>query len=301
MQRGRDCAKRGAVFMEFVIVTGMSGAGKSRTINALEDIDFYCVDNMPVRLLPKIAELCIESSKKKTRVAVVCDSRGGEFFNDFFVSLEELKNQGFQYKILFLDCADNVLIKRYKESRRKHPLMEEGENMSIEECILKERELLNPVKQRADFLIDTTFFAVTQIKEQMVSLFLGDVKLGLTVRCISFGFKYGSPSEADLVFDVRCLPNPFYVETLRHLTGLDEEVRDYVLKWPQTMGFTERFIDMIDYLLPLYINEGKSQLVVAIGCTGGKHRSVALTQLLFEHLMSKELKATVHHRDISKL
>jgi len=287
--------------MEFIVVTGMSGSGKTRTINALEDIGFYCVDNMPPKLLPKIAELCIASSTKMSKVAVVCDTRGGEFFSDFPSGLQELNDKGFEYKLLFLDCAVDVLVRRYKESRRKHPLAETDGNKSIEDCVNEECVLLEKIKQSADYLIDTTFLSTTQLKQQMVSLFLGNPSLGIAVRCISFGFKYGMPTEADLVFDVRFLPNPFYVEHLRELTGLNEEVRDYVLKWPQTTGFYEKLLDMIDYLIPLYINEGKSQVVIAIGCTGGKHRSVALTQMLFDHLINGGLKASFSHRDITKL
>lgn len=286
--------------MEFVIVTGLSGAGKSRAINALEDIGFYCVDNMPPKLLPKFAELCLQSRDKLSRVAIVIDARGGELFRDLFDSLDELKQQGGDYKLLFLECNDQVLARRYKETRRQHPLA--GENGgSVVAAIEQERALLKAARARTDYLIDTSLLSPAQLKERITSLFLGDSATGMVVQCMSFGFKYGYPAEADLVMDVRCLPNPFYVDTLKHKTGLDEDVRRFVLDRDETRGFEKRLYDLVDYLLPLYSNEGKSQLVIAIGCTGGKHRSVALTEELAKHITADGRRVMVNHRDIEKL
>jgi UPF0042 nucleotide-binding protein len=284
--------------MAFVIVTGLSGAGKSRAINALEDIGFYCVDNMPPSLIPKFAELCLKTGGKIENVAIVTDVRGGALFNGLFDSLDELNKQGGDYKILYLDASDDVLIHRFKETRRKHPLVEAGG--SISEALETERAILRPARERADYIIDTTNLSPAQLKERITVLFLGDKKTGLIVNCMSFGFKYGIPAEGDLVFDVRCFSNPFYVDELKRLTGLDAPVRDYVFASSKTQGFMTRLFDLIDYLMPLYAEEGKSQLVVAIGCTGGKHRSVAIAEALYRHLLEKGVRTAVNHRDIRK-
>lgn len=286
--------------MEFIIVTGLSGAGKSRAVDALEDIGFYCVDNLPPSLIPVFYDLCQQARDEiSRRVAIVTDIRGGAMFSSLFESLEKLREEHREYKILFLDAMDQVLVRRYKETRRRHPLMNDRQG-SVEQSVKLERDILKPVRERADYIIDTSLISPAQLKERISGLFLEDSAEALTVNCMSFGFKYGSPTEADLVFDVRCLPNPYYVEELKYQTGLDEPVRDYVMKWKETQGFVERFLSLIDYMLPLYLNEGKSQLVVAIGCTGGKHRSVALAQLLYNHLMEAGQRASVHHRDIHK-
>lgn len=286
--------------MELVIVTGLSGAGKSRAVDALEDIGFFCVDNMPPLLMPKFAELCGQSKDKYPRIAIVTDVRGGDMFDGLFSGLEEVKSAGYDFRILFLDCSDSALIRRYKETRRKHPLSEQT-NMTLAQCVAREREMLKPVRARADFILDTTHLSPAQMKSYIVKLFLGDTSSGLMIQCMSFGFKYGSPTDADLVFDVRCLPNPFYVDELRGKTGLDEPVRDYVMKWPQTGEFLHKLLDFIDYLLPLYCNEGKSSLVIAIGCTGGKHRSVTIAEQIYQHLQSRSMRVSVNHRDISKI
>ena len=287
------------VFMEFLIVTGLSGAGKSRAVDALEDIGFYCVDNIPPKLIPTFYDLCAKAGNTFSRVAVVTDIRGGDMFSSLFETLDDLKNEDKHYRILFLDANDYVLINRFKETRRKHPLAENNLG-SLEQAVKLEREILRPVREKADYIIDTSFLSPAQLKERISNLFLGDSSQALMVHCVSFGFKYGIPTEADLVFDVRCLPNPFYIEELKHLTGLDEPVYSYVMKWEQTQGFLQRFLSLIDYMLPLYRSEGKSQLFVGIGCTGGKHRSVALAQLLYNHLLEKGQRASVHHRDIKK-
>ena len=287
------------VFMEFLIVTGLSGAGKSRAVDALEDIGFYCVDNIPPKLIPTFYDLCAKAGNTFSRVAVVTDIRGGDMFSSLFETLDDLKNEDKHYRILFLDANDYVLINRFKETRRKHPLAENNLG-SLEQAVKLEREILRPVREKADYIIDTSFLSPAQLKERISNLFLGDSSQALMVHCVSFGFKYGIPTEADLVFDVRFLPNPFYIEELKHLTGLDEPVYSYVMKWEQTKGVVQRLISLIDYMLPLYCDEGKSQLVIAIGCTGGKHRSVALAQLLYDHLLENGHRTSVNHRDIQK-
>lgn len=285
--------------MEFLIVTGLSGAGKSRAVDALEDIGFYCVDNIPPKLIPTFYDLCAKAGNTFSHVAVVTDIRGGDMFSSLFETLDDLRNEDKRYRILFLDANDFVLINRFKETRRKHPLAENNLG-SLEQAVKLEREILRPVREKADYIIDTSFLSPAQLKERISNLFLGDASQALMIHCVSFGFKYGIPTEADLVFDVRCLPNPFYIEELKPLTGLDEPVYSYVMKWEQTKGFVQRLISLIDYMIPLYCDEGKSQLVIAIGCTGGKHRSVALAQLLYDHLLEKGHRTSVNHRDIRK-
>lgn len=285
--------------MEFVIVTGLSGAGKTRAMHAMEDIGFFCVDNLPPALIPVFYDLCVKSEGLRNRVAVVTDTRGGELFKSFFTAMESLKRDKKPYKILFLDSSDAVLVRRFKETRRKHPLSDDL-NGSLEQAVKLEREMLGPVKDCSDYVIDTSGVSPAQLKTRIAELFLSSPGDSLTVHCISFGFKFGIPMESDLVFDVRCLPNPFYDEKLRPLTGLDPEVRDYVMEKEETAGFVSRFTDMIDYLLPLYEKEGKSQLVIAVGCTGGHHRSVALAQYMCDYLGQKGVKTSVTHRDIQK-
>lgn len=285
--------------MEFVIVTGLSGAGKTRAMHALEDIGFFCVDNLPPALIPVFYDLCVKSESLMGRVAVVTDTRGGELFKSFFTAMEALKRDKKLYRILFLDSSDAVLVRRFKETRRRHPLSEDL-NGSLEQAVKLEREMLKPVKECSDYVIDTSGVSPAQLKTRITELFLSNPADSMTVHCISFGFKFGIPMEADLVFDVRCLPNPFYDETLRPQTGLDAPVRDYVMNKEETAGFVARFTDLVDYLLPLYSKEGKSQLVIAVGCTGGHHRSVALAQYMCDYLGGKGVKSSVTHRDIQK-
>lgn len=286
--------------MEFIIITGLSGAGKTRTMHVLEDIGFYCVDNIPPQLISTFYELCKKTEDKLTkRVAVVADVRADNLFDSLVESLDKLKASKKEYKILFLDAKDDILIRRFKESRRKHPLLKNHKG-SISRSIEFERNILKPLKNRSDYIIDTSFLLPAQLKERILSIFLNDSLSSLSITCMSFGFKYSIPTEADLVFDVRCLPNPYYVDELKDLTGNDKIVRDYVLKWEQTKGFVKRFFSLIDYMVPLYCTEGKCQLVVAIGCTGGKHRSVTLANLLCDHLVEQNLSASVTHRDIQK-
>ena len=285
--------------MEFVILTGLSGAGKTRAMHAMEDIGFYCVDNLPPALIPVFYDLCEKSDSFKQHIAVVTDTRGGELFKSFFNALETLKAQNRTYKILFMDASESVLVNRFQETRRKHPLSETM-NGSLEQAVRLEREMLRPVKENADFVIDTSAVPAAQLKAHISELFLHNDKDAIAVHCMSFGFKHGIPLAANMVFDVRCLPNPFYDPDLRPLTGLDAAVREYVMACPETDGFKKRFTDMIDYMLPLYIKEGKSQLVIAVGCTGGHHRSVALAQYMHDHLKDKGVRVSVTHRDMLK-
>ncbi len=287
--------------MEFIIITGLSGAGKSHALRALEDIGFYCVDNIPPALLSTFRELCEKSNDARMqRVAVVVDVRGGEVFDSLFVQLRKFNAEGVKYKILFLDAKSDVLLIRYKETRRKHPLAESFNGGTTEDAVLLEKELMKPFKARADYIIDTSYMALKQLKERVTTMFSQGNDSGFIVTCLSFGFKYGIPLEADLVFDVRCLPNPYYVKELKELTGLDESVREYVLKFPETQMYVEKLINLLDYSVPMYKEEGKSELVIAIGCTGGKHRSVTLARLLNSHFIELSQKSTLHHRDIWK-
>ncbi len=284
--------------MELVVVTGLSGAGKSRTVDALEDIGFYCVDNVPPMLISKFTQLCMQS-QEFTRVAIVTDLRGGDLFIKLFDELDELTNQNIKFKLLFLDCSDQVLMRRFKETRRRHPLCSISDD-SVETAIKSERKLLEPARSRADYIVDTTHLSPAQLKSRISEMFLENKLGAMLVNCVSFGFKYGYPVDADIVIDVRCLPNPFYVPELKELTGLDQQVRDYVMSTPQAQGLMDRVISLIDYTIPLYVNEGKSQLVVAFGCTGGKHRSITFAELVHKHLKENNNYVKVSHRDITK-
>lgn len=284
--------------MELVIVTGMSGAGKSRAVEALEDIGFYCVDNMPPKLIPTFVNLCLNSKDIRNRVALVADIRLGEEFTELFIILSDLKKLKVDYKILFIDADDEVIMRRYQETRRKHPLADEFNTPSILDAIKKEREILLPARQNADYILDTSDIMSSQFKEKIVNLFLTNIASSLKIYSISFGFKYGIPNEADLVFDVRCLPNPFYIPELKNHTGLEENVRNYVMKFEQSETLEKKLYDLIDFLIPLYRTEGKSQLTIAVGCTGGKHRSVVFAELLNKHLLENGADVSVFHRDI---
>lgn len=284
--------------MEFIIITGMSGAGKSQAAKVLEDSGYYCIDNMPASLIPDFAELYSGAGRGKS-VAFIIDVRGENDFNSMFASIDELKALGHACKIVFIDCSDEILINRYKETRRVHPLAPQNE-MNIKEALSKERELLATVKERADFVINTTRTTTTQFRERLYTAIkkLEDAKI--LVSCMSFGFKYGAPNDSDLIFDVRCFPNPYYIPELKHKTGLDALVRDYVFSGEETEEFLKKLCDMIDFLLPLYVKEGKHHLTISIGCTGGKHRSVAITEALCKHLSDNSQRAVAFHRDINK-
>ena len=285
--------------MEFVIISGMSGAGKSKAASFLEDAGFYTVDNMPPVLMPKFAELCMAGNGRYDRVALVNDVRGGESFDDFFAALDTLKRMNCPYTLLFLDASRETIIKRYKETRRNHPLADE--TASLEEADRLEREILAPVRARADHIIDTTALSTAKLRGEILRLFdTGETKGGMHVNVVSFGFKYGLPIEADLVFDVRFLPNPFYVPELRQQTGLDNGVRDYLAQFPETEQFLTHLRQMIGFLLPLYVEEGKSALVIAVGCTGGQHRSVAVTRALAEFIRQQGYQVSENHRDMTR-
>lgn len=284
--------------MEFVILTGMSGAGKSQAIKVLEDINYYCMDNMPPALLPNFAELCKGSSKDVNKVAVVADIRGGIFFKDLFNSLEVLRNKGIKYSVLFLDASDEELVKRYKELRRPHPLSTTG---TIIDGIQEERMLLNEVKQKSDYIINTSNMKLARLKEEILSIFLnGKISHNLNITIMSFGYKYGLPQDSDLVFDVRFLPNPYYIEELKYLTGNDSSVQNYVMGFATTITFIDKLVDMLKFLMPLYIEEGKSNIVISIGCTGGKHRSVTISNKLADILSEENYRVILTHRDVEK-
>ncbi len=283
--------------MRFVIITGLSGAGKSQAIKHMEDFGFYCIDNLPPTLIPKFAELYDRSKGTLDKVALVIDIRGGMFFDDLFSSLENLEELGYKYEILFLDASDSTLIKRFKETRRAHPLLIDG---SIEEGIYLEREKLKYLKERANNIIDTTNLRSSQLRDELRNIYVkGNKSDNLIISIISFGFKHGIPLDADLVFDVRFLPNPYYIEELRDFTGNDLKVRDYVMKSDVSVEFSNKLNDMISFLIPHYIKEGKNQLVIAIGCTGGRHRSVTIAHILFNYLKEKEYRVLMSNRDIN--
>jgi len=284
--------------IRLVIVTGMSGAGKTQAIKHLEDLGFFCVDNLPPALMPKMAELCLQSDGKLRRLALGIDIRGGQFFHHIIHALDELEKMGFTYQILFMDASDETLVRRYKESRRRHPLALQGR---ILEGIRKERKLLQELRGRATLIIDTSNLKVSQLRRELSEFFTKDPKgPGLHVNVVSFGFKHGLVMDADLVFDVRFLPNPHYVDDLKNLTGETKAVQDYVMKWSVTGQFWRRLTGLLAFLLPQYVAEGKSQLTIAIGCTGGQHRSVCLAIKLGEWLKQRGYSYTVEHRDIPK-
>ncbi|WP_166512129.1 RNase adapter RapZ [Desulfallas thermosapovorans] len=282
-----------------VIVTGISGAGKTQALRCFEDLGYFCVDNLPPTLIPKFAELCAQTNRNINNIALVVDIRGGEFFRDLTEVLDQLERGGIHYEVLFLEASDEVLVRRYKESRRRHPLGTDGE---VLRNIREERVLLEEIRGRAHKIIDTSNFKPQQLKEKLVDLFSGDAENSqLLVTVISFGFKYGIPLDSDLVIDVRFLPNPYYDPVLRSLSGNEPVVRDFVFNSPVTTAFMEKFTDLVEFLIPCYIKEGKTTLMIAIGCTGGMHRSVALANRLGEILRDKEFKVTVSHRDIGRV
>lgn len=286
--------------MKIIIVTGMSGAGKSTALNVLEDEGYYCVDNMPISLMPKFAELADGHNQDKgyNNIALGIDIRSGHSFAELDSVLDYMKEKKYEYTIVFLESSDEVLIKRYKETRRAHPLAKDGR---VDKAIMLEREQLKFLKQRADVIIDTSQLLTREFKEELEKIVLGRKEFNnLMVTVLSFGFKYGIPSDADIVFDVRFLPNPYYVEELRPLTGNDKKIQDYVMKAPEAEEFLERVDGLIQFLLPNYVKEGKSSLVIAVGCTGGKHRSVTLANAIAKRLSKTPYGCKVEHRDIEK-
>ena len=285
--------------MEFLIITGLSGAGKSRAANVLEDLDYYCVDNMPVALMPRFAELCMATRGRYERVALVTDVREKNGFSELLRTVDELAGMDCSCRILYMDADMKTLIRRYKESRRPHPLAARG--VSVEEAVRREAELLAPVKARADYIVDTSQLTLGMLQNRLFTLFAGEGrKRGLEVTVMSFGYKHGLPMEADLVFDARFLPNPFYVDGLRELSGLDLPVKEYVFSSPQTREFLEKLEQLLDFLLPLYVEEGKLGLTIAIGCTGGRHRSVALAAALNDYFCANSVNSLLLNRDIDR-
>ena len=285
--------------MKFILISGLSGAGKSKAASFLEDMGYYVVDNMPAALIPKFAELCMAGQGQYDRVALVTDIRGGQTFDGLFSALDQLHEMGCDYKILFVEATLETIVKRYKETRRRHPLAADTD--SLEEAVKKERAMMAPVKERADFVIDTSRTSTAQLRGELLRLFGQEgEKGGMTVSVTSFGFKYGLPLEADLVFDVRFMPNPFYMEDLRPRTGLDQAVADYVFHFPQTQDYMRRLEDLLAFSLPLYAEEGKTSLTIAVGCTGGHHRSVAVTHALAGFIHGLGYQVLENHRDMTR-
>ncbi len=286
--------------MRYVVVTGMSGSGKQSAMKILEDMGFYCVDNLPVPLIERFIELISTPGGEISKVALGLDVRSDQNFAEAETVLENLKKAGYQIEIIFMDASDEILIKRYKETRRIHPVSGGG---SLEDGIRREREILKSVKAHADYVFDTSSLLNRELKEGLDRIFMKNEEYNsLIVRVLSFGFKYGIPNDADLVFDVRFLPNPFYIDELKHLTGNDAAVRDYVMSFEEAGTFLEKLSDMLDFLIPNYVKEGKHQLVVAIGCTGGKHRSVTLANAIYGKLKEKgKYGLTISHRDEKKV
>lgn len=281
-----------------LIVTGMSGAGKTRAMQALEDMGYFCIDNLPPLLIPKFTELCFQGGVRINRIAMVVDIRGGEFFDTLSEALVSLKEQHIKYEILFIEASDEVLISRYKESRRSHPLAPSGR---ITSGLKKERALLKDLRGKADYIIDTSNLKAVQLKNYLKRHFVtDDTHVGMTVTVLSFGFKFGLPLDVDMVWDVRFLPNPFYVEAFRHKTGRVLAVAEYIHSFDVTKEFETRFLDMMNFLVKQYDKEGKSQLIVAVGCTGGMHRSVNMAELLGKELRLQGYSVNIEHRDMTK-
>lgn len=285
--------------MRFILISGLSGAGKSKSASFLEDMGYYVVDNLPAALIPKFAELCMAGQGRYDKVALVTDIRGGQTFDALFDALDQLRDMGCDYKILFVEASLEAIIKRYKETRRSHPLAKAGR--SLEEAVALERSALEPVRKRSEYILDTSALSTAKLRGEMLRLFgEGDGKPAMSVSVISFGFKNGIPLEADLVFDVRCLPNPYYIAELRHQTGLDAGVRDFVFGYQQTRDLMSHLESLLSFLLPLYVEEGKTALVIAVGCTGGHHRSVAVTRALADFIRQKGYNASESHRDMTR-
>ena len=285
--------------MKIVIVTGMSGAGKSTALNVFEDEGYYCVDNMPIELIPKFIELARGQKKEYCNVALGVDIRSGDALNELDDMLKELSQRHYNYKILYLDSSDEVLVKRYKETRRTHPLAKDDR---VDHAIEEERKQMSFLKEHADYILDTSHMLTRELKQELEKIFVENGHYNnLFVTVLSFGFKYGIPVDSDLVFDVRFLPNPYYVEGLRAKTGNDKEIQDYVMQFQEANVFLDKLEDMLEFLIPNYITEGKNQLVISIGCTGGKHRSVTLANELYKRLSGKKgYGLKIEHRDIGK-
>lgn len=285
--------------MDLLIVTGLSGAGKSLAVNALEDIGFFCIDNIPAGLMPRLVDFALQGENQLEKVAVVLDIRGARSTHEVEEALASLDEKRVEYEILFLDASDDVLERRYKETRRRHPISL-SEGIPVAEALTRERRILRPLFERANYIVDTSLLSTAQHKERICSLFLGGEREAMSVSVVSFGFKFGLPKEADIAFDVRCLPNPFYVPQLKEKTGLDQEVFDYVMQFEESKQLLKRLEDLLEYSLPLYVKEGKSQLTIAVGCTGGKHRSITFARLLGEYCQKLGYRCSVQHRDATR-
>ncbi len=281
----------------FVIISGLSGAGKSVAIKCFEDLDFFCVDNIPPQLIPKFSEMCLKSRGKLYKIAFVVDIRGEIFFREIDKSLRELEGMKIHPEILFLDAKDEVIVRRFSETRRKHPLQF---SQSILENVNQERKRLKELKSRASMIIDTSHLSPRQLNIEIQRYFQRETIKGIQISLMSFGYKYGMPIDVDLVFDARFLPNPYYDNELSELSGKDDKIKDYLMQFPVTQQFIERFFSLIDFIIPYYVKEGKNYLSVAIGCTGGRHRSVFLVEQFHQLLKPKNYNIFVRHRDIKK-
>ena len=281
----------------FVIVTGMSGGGKTEVCRHLEDLGFFCVDNLPPVFIPKFAELCAHSAGHIARVVLVVDTRSREFFDTFLHVLDDMDKAGQAYELLFMDATDEAIIRRYKETRRRHPM---APSARLSDGIRRERAQLSHVREKATYIIDTSTMRKPELKKKILALFGNREGGAMGINVLSFGFKHGVPMDADMVLDVRFLPNPFYIDALRHKSGETPEVAEYIAKWPVTREFTEKLDGLMDFLIPQYIKEGKTQFVVAVGCTGGMHRSVYIARHIFDFLGARGFQATLEHRDLTK-
>ena len=285
--------------MRFLIVTGQSGAGKSRTASTLEDLGFYCVDNLPLELIGQFAEICLATTGRFEKVALVSDVRAGQSFAGLLDAMDALDAKGIQYSIVYVEASAEVIMHRYKETRRSHPLSKDG--TPLQDAVLKEKQMLARVRERADYIIDTSTLSTAGLRSELIRLFEGELpQRAMVVNVQSFGFKYGLPMDADLVFDVRFLPNPYYIAELRPKTGLMPEVRDFVFSYQQTTDYFSRLEDLLSFSLPLYFEEGKTSLVIAVGCTGGRHRSVVMAKAIGEYVAKRGYPTVVNHRDIER-
>ena len=284
--------------MRFLIVTGQSGAGKSRTASTLEDLGYYCVDNLPPELITQFAEVCLATTGRYDRVALVSDVRAGQNFDGLLTSLDALDAMGCKYSIVYVEAETEEIIKRYKETRRSHPLSKDGTPLAA--AVVKEKQLLRRVRARANFIIDTTSLSTARLRSELIRLFEEQPERAMVVNVLSFGFKYGIPLDADLVLDVRFLPNPYYIAELKPKSGLTPEVRDFIFAYQQTQDYLQKLEDLLAYTLPLYFEEGKTGLVIAVGCTGGRHRSVAVAKEIGDFVMKRGYPTVVNHRDIAR-
>ena len=284
--------------MSLLIISGLAGAGKSVVCNNLEDIGYYCIDNLPPKLLTPVCRLQTDNATTKN-MAVVVDSRSLEMFDDFVMELENLKQQNIDFKLVFITCDSDVLLNRFKQTRRKHPLVSK-KLPSLEDAINKEIDITRPVRNMADIEIDTTYLKIGQLRQNIIDMFKDSDYDGMTIKLVSFGYRNGIPSESDLVYDVRCLPNPFYIDELKHCSGLDDSVYDYVFSFPQSVSMAGKIMDFLYEFIPYYQSEGKNELVVSIGCTSGHHRSVSFVRYVADKLKNTQYRTVIVHRDIDK-